>query len=170
MKFLSWFFGKDKEEVKPSSFTIRLREAVPTDQSFDAWTSGNLETMLGAVNTPTNPIDRHFLLQGIVSESYKNRKEAKCREICIKYAEMHLLEFPKIAPKLAEEMGGNLPRISTFQHYSTLLTELGEYEKAISVCNDAISYKLHDGTKSGYEGRIDRITKKAAKNAQQINQ
>ena len=67
---------------------------------------------------------------------------------------MHLREFPDIAPALKEDMGGTLPRVSVFQNYSTVLTEVEEYDKAMSICNKAIEYGLHDGTKSGFEGRI----------------
>ena len=68
---------------------------------------------------------------------------------------------PSLALALKEDMGGTLPRVTTFQHYATVLTEDGEYEKAISICEKALEYGLHDNTKSGFEGRIERIKKKA---------
>ena len=137
---------------------------MPGDDAFRAWTSGDLNQMLKAVSTKTNPIDRHFLLQSIVDATYKLRKEEKYRKICIEYAEKHLQEFPSIAPVLKKDMGGTLPRVTTFQKYATVLTEDGEYEKAISVCEKALEYGLHDNTKSGFEGRIERIKKKANRN------
>ena len=141
----------------------RLRKSVPVDDAFRAWTSGDLAQMLKAASTKTNPIDRHFLLQSIVDATYKLRKEEKYRKLCIEYAEKHLKELPDIAPALKEDMDGTLPRITTFQHYSTVLTEDREYEKAISICKKAIEYGLHDNTISGFEGRITRIKKKAEK-------
>jgi hypothetical protein len=60
-------------------------------------------------------------------------------------------------------MGGISPRVTTFQHYATILTEDEEYEKAISICEKAIEYGLLDNTASGFEGRIARIRKKAEK-------
>ena len=59
------------------------------------------------------------------------------------------------------ELGGVLPRVSTFQHYAAVLAERGEFERAVHVCEAAIAFGLHDGTKGGYEGRIERIKKKA---------
>ena len=81
--------------------------------------------------------------------------------MCIEYSEKHLKEFSEtIVSALKEEFGEDLPRVLTFQYYSTLLTELGDFERAINVCKTAISFGLHDGTKSGFQGRIGRIKKK----------
>ena len=162
--FSSLFGSRPKSQQQdPITFTVRQGKAVPVDDAFRAWTSGDLDQMLEAVNTKTNPIDRHFLLQSIVDACYKLRREGMYRQLCFKFAEMHLQELSSIAPALKEEMGDALPRISTFQHYATVLTEDGEYEKAISICESALEYGLHDGTKSGFEGRVARIRKKAGK-------
>jgi len=165
---MSWFSSLFRKKSQPqkeesTAFTLRQGKSVPVDDAFCAWTSGDLDQMLKAVSTKTNPIDRHFLLQSIVDATYKLRKEEQYRKLCIEYAEKHLQEFPSIAPALKEEMGGTLPRVATFQNYATLLTEKGEYEKAISICEKALEYGLHDNTKSGFEGRIERIKKKAKK-------
>lgn len=167
MSWLSSLFGgkeKSKNNESSSAFTIRQGKSVPVDDAFRAWTSGDLELMLKAASTKTNPIDRHFLLQSIVSEAYKRRKEERYRQLCIEYAERHLQEFSSLAGPLKEDMGGELPRVTTFQHYATVLTEAGEFEKAIALCKQAIGYDLHDNTTSGFEGRIERIRKKAAQN------
>ncbi|MFP3441697.1 hypothetical protein R0K18_28600, partial [Pantoea sp. SIMBA_133] len=72
-------------------------------------------------------------------------------------------EFPEIKPALAKSLGGILPRVTTFQKYSTLLTEQNSFDRAVEVCEVAISHGLHDGTKGGFEGRIERIKRKADK-------
>ena len=165
MSWLNKLFKKDTESPNQyfGTFTIRQGKSVPVDEAFRAWTSGDLTEMLKAVKTKTNPIDRHFLLQSIVDATYKLRKEDKYRQLCIEFAEKHLQEFPNIAPALKADMEGALPRITTFQNYATVLTENGNFEKAIHICELALKYGLHDGTKSGYEGRISRI-KKIAQN------
>lgn len=160
MGLFSLLFGKRQTSI---AYTTRQGISAPIDDAFKAWTSGDLNKMLKASHSKTNLIDRHFLLQSIVDATYKLRKKEKYRQLCIEYAEKHLEEFSSIASALKDEMGGSLPRISTFQHYSTVLTENGEFDKAISVCNQAINYGLHDNTKSGYEGRIARIQKKVSK-------
>lgn len=162
--FKSLFSGTQKTESQRSTtFTLRQGKSVAVDDAFRAWTSGDLEAMLKAASKETNPIDRHFLLQSIVDVTYKRRQEEKYRQICIKYSEMHLREFPEIAPALQKEMDGILPRISTFQRYATLLAEIGQYGKAVFVCETALEYGLKDGTKSGFEGRIARIQKQAGR-------
>lgn len=143
--------------------TLRMGELVEADGAFEAWTSGDLDQMVDALDLPTNPIDRHFLLQNIVQKTYKERDIPKARRLCRRVAEIHLSEFSDIAPALKKDMGGFLPRVSTFQHYATVLTEDGEFDRAVEVCEQAMEYGLDDGTKTGFEGRINRIQRKAKK-------
>ena len=115
--------------------------------------------MISELSSKINAIDRHFHLQAIVSKSYRKRKDPRLRKICIEISEKHLSEFPDISPALMSGFG-TLSQITTFQQYAAVLVEEGEFEKAIDVCKIALSYGLHDGTKSGFEGRISRIKKK----------
>lgn len=142
---------------KPVSYTTRLGQHVPTDQAFHAWTSGDLAKMLAALDKKTNKIDRHFLLMGIVDATYKQRFDPKMARLCCDISELHLSEFPSMVKPLKKDMGGTLPRVTTFHLYATLLAGRGEFEKAIQVCEQAIGYGLHDGTKSDFRGRIERI-------------
>ena len=119
---MRWFSSIFRKKINPHkqklpAFTLRQGKPIPVDDAFLAWTSGNLDEMLKAVQIKTNLIDRHFLFQSIVTESYKLRKEEKYRDICIEYSERHLQEFPSIVPALKEDMDNCLPTISTFQHY-----------------------------------------------------
>lgn len=152
----------DKSATSPSVFVFRGGEAVPPDEAFFARFSGDIERMLAALDVITNPIDRHFLLQTIVQEAYRERAQPKMAHICSTIAEKHLDEFPGLHEALLLNCGV-LPRVSTFQHYATLLTERGEFERAMWVCQQAMSYGLQDNTKSGYEGRIQRIQKAQAR-------
>lgn len=168
MNLFKLFFRKYKVEEKNNQPFIekqRINEEEYNnhpewDEVFYARTTNDLNKMLQVVDVKTDLINRHFLLQTIISETYKLRYQEDFKNLCLKYSEIHLLEFPEIAPALKKDMNGVLPRVTTFQNYATLLTEVGEFEKAISVCKMAISYELSDGTKSDYEGRIERIKKK----------
>lgn len=153
--------SKDKES---NAYVLRKGQAVKADEAFDASTSGDLNRMLKAVSTDTNPIDRHFLLQSIVDETYKKRKDQEMRRICKEIGEKHLSEFPSIAQPLKKEFDNILPRVITFQHLATVYSEDGNYDRAIDICKMALSYDLHDNTQSGFEGRIERIKKKKLKN------
>jgi hypothetical protein len=160
MNLFKLFFKKSEIVKEPIETSIEKNINPEWDEVHDAMFSNDLEKMLKVTDIKTNLINRHFLLQNIVNESYKLREKEDYKNLSLKYSEMHLNEFKEIAVALKEDMNGILPRITTFQNYSTLLTEIGEYDKAITVCEMAISYNLSDGTKSNYQGRIDRIKKK----------
>ena len=145
------------------SYLLRDGKSVRADAVFHAWTSGDLVQMLSVFEIQTNPIDRHHLLQGIVKATYSRRSEPEMRRICSEVAERHLAEIRRILPVLVRDLGV-VPRVTTFQHYSTLLEEDGRFEEAISVCRMALELGLKDGTKSGFEGRIGRIQVSAKRN------
>ena len=143
-------------------YTQRMGQFTKADEVFDAWMSGDLAAMLKALRKKTNIIDRHFLLMGIVNQTYKTRKDPKIREICREISERHVQEFERIAPALKRDFDGVLPRVPTFQQYATLLSEDNEHDRAIAVCERAISFGLSDGTQSGFAGRTARLRKKMA--------
>ena len=132
------------------------------DAVFDAWTSCDLSAMLSQLSVKTNLVDRHFLLMNIVKETYRNRQDPKMRETLLQIAQIHIDEFSKIKPALIRSTGC-LPSVPTFQKYATVLTEDGNYNKAIEVCKLALKYGLHDGSKGGFEARITNIQKKREK-------
>ena len=145
-----------------SNYMLRGSQFLETDQAFEAWTTQDIDKMKQALHPETNPVDRHFLLMGIVDQTYKDRKNNEdARSFCAEISEKHIEEFSSLKPVLVESLGGILPRVPTFQKYATLLTEQGNFSRAIEVCELAISHGLHDGTKAGFEGRIARIRKEA---------
>jgi hypothetical protein len=98
----------------------------------------------------------------IVRETYRLRDDPALAQKCVEVAQMHVDEFPTIKPALMREFDGLLPRVPTFQHYATVLTDRGEFEAAVRVCEAALAFGLDDGTQGGFNGRIARINKKAA--------
>ena len=144
------------------SYVIRGGQSVRADEVFHAWTSGDLDRMLRALALDTNLVDRHYLLLGITKETYRIRSDPAMARECARVSEIHLAEFQQIRPALAGELGGELPRVPTFQNYATLLAEQGDFDRAVWVCELALYYGLSDGTKSGFSGRIARIRKKQA--------
>ncbi|MFQ5503114.1 MAG: hypothetical protein ACE5EQ_12595 [Phycisphaerae bacterium] len=130
---------------------------------WEALGSGDLDMMIRALDIPGFTPERHFILSSIVSVTYGMRDEdSEMRALCETIAGKHIREFPRLARSLRASRRANgqtpeLPHVSTFQYLATLLTEKGEYHKAIEICELAISYGLNDGTKSGFQGRIQRI-------------
>lgn len=170
-------FKKVKENIEVTKIAYENKEEEEfteeernrgMDEVYLARQSNDLEKMLKATELETTLSNRHFLLQAIVSETYRLRKEEKYKNLCLKFSEKHLEEFHLLTQSLKDEFDGSIPRVTTFQYYSTLLTELGEYEKAIKTCEMAISFGLDDGTKGGYHGRIDKIKKKMSSNVKKM--
>ena len=52
-----------------------------------------------------------------------------------------------------------------YKRVAMMYERSGKYSDAIEICSKAIDRKLHDGTKSGFEGRIKRIKKKQVKDS-----
>ena len=141
----------------------RMGRFVNADEVFEAWTSGDFRRMLAARSAHTNPIDRHFLLQGLVKEAYRQRVDPEIRRICIETGLMHLAEFGTIAPTLRKDMGGSLPRVSSFAWLATVMAEDGKIDEAVRVCQEAARLGADDGTQGGYLGRSERLRKKHSK-------
>lgn len=145
-------------------YTVRGGKSIAVDAVFDAWVSDDLDTMIAVMDIPTHPIDRHHLLNGIVSGAYKRRDEPYYAAICASTAETYLAEMPSLLRAMRKEHPKSpMPHVVVFEKYATLLTEQKRYDRAIEVCRLAIGQNLHDNTKSGYEGRIARIEKLQAK-------
>lgn len=138
-----------------------------SEQAREAWLSGDLQRMINALESKAKLLDRHFLLMAVVNETYRRRSDPAMSKKCLEVAQLHIKEFPRIRSALKSEYGDPLPRVTTFQQYATLLAERREFDRAVEVCESAIAFGLHDGTKSGFEGRIARIRKKAASTAQE---
>jgi uncharacterized protein YaaW (UPF0174 family) len=125
-----------------------------------ALNSGNLENMIAATALPAPPVARNALLSAIVEKTYKHRHEAEMQTLFSRFAQTHLNEFPKMLPGLKREYGEKLPVIPTFRLLALVLVEEEKYNEAIKICETAIAHGLDDGTKTGFEGRIERIQRK----------
>lgn len=147
-------------------WTEKLTRKQREDLIWEAMGSGDLDIMLRALEIPGYTPERHFILSSIVAVTYGAREDDRqLRELCEQIAWKHIEEFPELLKALKarkpptgrKEPG--LPPVRTFQYLAAILSERGEYDKAIEVCEKAIAFGVSDGTKSGYEGRIERLEK-----------
>lgn len=61
-----------------------------------------LEERLAELPQCTDPIDRHFHMQNIVTETYAKRSDPEMRRLCIETGMAHLNEFPSMIEQLRE--------------------------------------------------------------------
>ena len=125
--------------------------------------SNDLDYLLKELYKRTRPLDIHFIYLNILEQLYKRRKEPEMKALLIRLADEHIERFKTFADPLVG-LCGFMPSVPTFKYLATVLTEDGEYEKAIEVCQKATSYGVHNGTKGGFPARIERIKKKMLDN------
>lgn len=135
---------------------------VPVSKPIPAATATAYAAQVALLENTMDPVARHRLYQQIVDICYRERADAEAQSALLKYAQQHIDEFSKIEGPLKKQNGGKLPQVNTFKHYAALLTEQGKYDEAIKVCEKAIALGLKDGTKTGYQGRLERIKAKKA--------
>jgi hypothetical protein len=114
-----------------------------------------------ALGFPGHAVDRHFVYLQLVEITYKLRADPAMLELCEKYCREQIALFPTYARTLAREIGG-MPQVPMFQRLAIILERQGKFDEAISVCEQAMSYGLEDGTKGGFQGRADKLRRKKA--------
>lgn len=149
-------------------FSSKSEEAPPISSDFNR--------MMKQLYKKGSLVDTHFLYLQLIDQTYARRKEPEMRALFMKLAFEHIEQFDYIKKALLKDfklrevelgrfedkngLSARFPHVPTFQHLATVYTEDKEYEKAIEVCEKAITFGLSDWTKSGYQGRIERIKKK----------
>lgn len=99
--------------------------------------------------------DKHFILNEVVEAfQYLTKKEQKYNDYVLKYALMDfdLKEF-YFKGKL------KIARMPNYVIAINLLCKYEQYDKALEICDFAIENNIVDNTKTGYQGRKDKILK-----------
>lgn len=106
------------------------------------------------------PIDSHFFFQEVAESYYKQRAiREDAINLVINYCEKDI-ELFNIYKSLMIKEYGSIPRLVTFQRLVIVYEKTNQIEKAIKICNLAIDNGLIDSTKSGFEGRLEKLKKK----------
>lgn len=105
-------------------------------------------------------IDAHFFLQA-AGECYYKQRETRldALDLCITYCEQDIALFEQYKVPFIKDLG-TLPRLTTFSRLAIIYEKQGRYEDALRICRLACENNLKDGTKGGFEGRINKIEKK----------
>ena len=118
-------------------------------------------------------ISLHFTYNQLIDLYYKQRDEwenalENCKKYCIKSIE-HTPKFlskdKRDHEKLydGERAEYTPPLIPSFKRLAIIYEKEKRYGDAIEVCKKALRFNLRDGTKGGFEGRIQRLKKKQMK-------
>jgi hypothetical protein len=108
------------------------------------------------------PLERYHLYARKMEAAYKNRKTPKNRQQLLAQGRQFYDELEKILPALRAEMGP-VPDVLPLKWMAITLEEDGRIEEALSISQKAKKWKLGDGTKTGFEGRILRLERKRKK-------
>jgi len=112
-----------------------------------------------SIDRSNDSVDLHFAYNHLIKLCYKLRDEDDYLEKCIDYCQKDIkLYEEKLKDKpLFKE---NDTRVHAFKRLAIIYKKQKRYEEAIEVCKKAIKYNMRDSTKSGFEGRLERLKRK----------
>ncbi|WP_419661748.1 uncharacterized protein Dvar_21810 [Desulfosarcina variabilis str. Montpellier] len=147
--------GNRNRSIEAAPKRISSKERV--DQAL---VSGNVDYMISTLDETQDPILRNALLSQIIAEYYRNRDDADAKEAFYRYAHLHVEEIAGVLDAL-EKNGQERPdRIETLRMIAIAMEQDERYDEALEMCHKALSFGMQNGTKTGFEGRIERITRK----------
>ncbi|MFH1152995.1 MAG: hypothetical protein V1793_04180 [Pseudomonadota bacterium] len=115
----------------------------------------------GSLETESDPWERHVIYTRSIEAAYRNRKaDQSDHDRAIDLSEGYIKEFPDLRQAVLNRLKDKAKVVSAFKLLAIILEEDGDYDRAEAVCRTAIANGIEDGTKSGFEGRIERINKK----------
>ncbi|GGP64091.1 hypothetical protein [Shewanella saliphila] len=164
--------SEPKPEVISATDTPAEPHAVAASESDDKsdslapvkgeWASDSFKQLVEAANNAGEPQAQHDAVADVVSHCYKMRKQADYCQYGAALKTLYLDLFGLVYQQ-HDASGSDEIKAPAFMQLSTLLNDTGEFDQAISVCQQALEYQLTDGTVTGFEGRISRIEKAKAK-------
>lgn len=105
-----------------------------------------------AFNHPMDTPTRHLLRQNLAETYYSNGDLELCEQECLR-------DIAEIDDYINERVMRKA-KIYTFKRLAILYEKQGRIAEAIAVSEKALSYGQHDGTKGGYEKRIEKLRRK----------
>lgn len=149
-----YFYLKGRKRNEPKEALKEKMNAVAKD-------SESPEEIFQGLDTVSDPWERHMIYTNGLDIAYKKRTDdQKTRDSAKHRAMDYIKEFPELKAAVFEHFGENHRLVSVFKQLAILFEEDREYEKALDICRKAMDYGLVDGTKTGYEGRMERLNRK----------
>lgn len=138
-------------------------------ENIGKWASGNGDYLLSeklllkALEVSNNYTEKHAAHNSLIDMYYKQRDEnPSALDSCIYYCIKDIEIVDGIEQEwfqhysMREEVK---PPIPSFKRLAIIFEKQGKLDEAIEVCERAVKYKLDDGTKGGFEGRIRKLKK-----------
>jgi hypothetical protein len=119
---------------------------------------GSIEQLL----VSSDALERHTLFNNLCENAYSGRLYPSCREVLVAAAQAHITEYPFLLELSDENDYDKLINANSFKRYCMHLSEIGDIQGAIEVCQKALDLHIEDGTTSGYAGRMNCLLKDAA--------
>lgn len=106
-------------------------------------------------------LDSHFFLMSAGECYYKQIKHRDNAIIlAIYYFERDVGLFPEYKDDLLRLGRGKMPMVTSFQRLAMCYEKRERYQDAIYICQQALEHGLRETTKTGFQGRINRLMKK----------
>ena len=137
---------------------VSLHHDAPMIAQLD-WANHHLATAQANYQASSNPKEAYLAISAVISECYKQRKSQQY--LIYGYSLIDTFEHTfKLYQSYLSEHELEVPlKGAPFMQLATLAQDNGDFDKAIDLCHVAIQHDLTDGTVTGFEGRIKRITK-----------
>tara|TARA_R110000796_G_scaffold122229_10_gene236606 strand:- start:7413 stop:8285 length:873 start_codon:yes stop_codon:yes gene_type:complete len=127
------------------------------------WASESFLQQIDAANNANDLQSQHNGLASVINHCYKMRKQADYCQYGAALQLTYLDLYRSLHQQYVSQKSTDEIKSPAFMQLSTLLNDVGQFDEAIKVCEQALEYQLTDGTVTGFEGRIKRIEKAKAK-------
>jgi hypothetical protein len=127
------------------------------------WASESFVQQVDAANIATDLQQQHSELVSVINHCYKMRKQADYCQYGAALQSTYLILYRLLHQQNITQQNTDEIKSPAFMQLSTLLNDVGQFDEAVNVCQQALEYQLTDGTVTGFEGRIKRIEKAKTK-------
>ena len=120
-----------------------------------------------------NPIDEHFTYNHLIDLYYKQREKGpeylqKCITCCLKDIQILSAFKSEWNKKYGDAEKLKIPSLTRL---AIIYEKQGLIQEAINICQKALELGfINDGTKSGFQGRLERLQRKLEKQQEELTQ
>lgn len=145
--------------ARPLQFLTSMLTCSISDHDYDL--SDSIIRYGTGIMDNSKLVDQHFFLM-TAADCYYKQRDTRDNGLYLseQFNRADVDLFPRYKSALKREMGGVLPRIPSFSQLAIIYEKEGRYQDAIDICRLALKNGVQEKTKSGFEGRIEKLEKK----------